>query len=146
MGVGGWMNAIGGGLSIAGGLYGMKTAKDAAGAMDPFGPYRGQYAQRLQALEANPGMVAQLPGFQAGIKALESSTAAGGYFGSGNAAAALTEFGGNFYERELARLAQLAGAGQSPGAGALGAAQITGQSLAGIGYGIGQLSRLFPGG
>lgn len=143
--LGGLARGINAGLNIFGGLYGMRQADKAAERMDPFGPYRARYAQMLQDLEANPGSIVSRPGFRAGLKALESSTAAGGYFGSGNAAAALTEFGGNFYDRERNFLAQLAGAGVQPGAGSLGALDVTGRSMAGIGYGIGQLAELFGG-
>ncbi len=145
MSAGQWLQALEAGTSIAGGLYGMRQAERAAERMDPFGPHRARYAQLLQDLEANPGSVSRLPGFRAGLRAIESSTAAGGYFGSGNAAAALSEFGGNFYQQELARLAQLAGAGATPGAGALGALDATGRSMASIGYGIGQLGQLLGG-
>jgi hypothetical protein len=141
-----WLDAGLGALDIAGGLYGMREARKASEAMDPFRDYRAGYAQKLAELEANPGSVMRLPGFQAGVRTIESNQGATGFYGSGNMLAALSEYGGNFYQQEADRLARLAGAYSTPGAGALGSAQLTGQSLASIGYGVGQLSRYFGGG
>lgn len=108
------------------GLYGIyegdqlkKQAQLLAGQADPFASQRGQYAAQLSALNANPGAVLPtLPGYQAGLDAVQRSLAAQGYTGSGNMMAALQQYGGNAYQQESARLAGLAGANANPGTGA----------------------------
>jgi len=123
-------------FDIGSGLYGMSLARDAAKASDPFAQYRGFYGQQLQALEANPSSITSRPGWRAGLEGVDRQMAARGYYGSGNMDAARTRYAGDFYQQESARLAQLAGAGQTPGAGQFPAAQLTGQGLASIGYGL----------
>lgn len=123
-------------FDIVSGLYGLKLARDARDASDPFAPYRGAYAQQLSELEANPNLITSRPGYKAGIEAVTRNNAARGYAGSGNETAVLSRYGGEFFNNELNRLATLAGAGQAPGAGMFPAANLTGQSLASIGYGL----------
>lgn len=144
-----WLQSLGSGASdlfakggvksifdIASGIYGMNLASDARKASDPFSPYRGAYAEQLSQLEANPGAIVNRPGFQAGLLAIDRSAAAKGYTGSGNAMSSLQRFGSDFYNQEAQRLAGLAGANQTPGAGQFPAAQLTSQSLASLGYGL----------
>lgn len=123
-------------FDIASGIYGMRLARDAREASDPFAPFRRGYAEQLMQLEANPGMIVNRPGFKAGLEAIQRNNAARGYAGSGNETAVLSRYGGEFFNNELNRLATLAGAGQTPGAGQFPAAQLTSQSLASIGYGL----------
>jgi hypothetical protein len=129
--------------SLASGAYGLKLAGDAREASDPFAPYRGIFANELMALEGNPNLITSRPGWSAGISAIDRGMAARGYTGSGNQAAALQRFGGEFYNNEANRLASLAGATQTPGAGQFPAAMLASQSLASIGNG---LARYFSGG
>lgn len=123
-------------FDIGSGLYGMSLARDAAKASDPFAQYRGFYGEQLQQLEQNPSSITSRPGWRAGLEGMDRQMAARGYYGSGNMDAARTRYAGDFYQQESARLAQLAGAGQTPGAGQISAAQLTGQGLASIGYGL----------
>ena len=123
-------------FDIGSGLYGMSLARDAAKASDPFAQYRGFYGEQLQALEQNPGSITSRPGWRAGLEGVDRQMAARGYYGSGNMDAARTRYAGDFYGQEMQRLAGLAGAGQTPGAGQFPAAQLTGQGLASIGYGL----------
>lgn len=133
--------------SIASGVYGMKLAGDARQASDPFAPYRGAYGAQLAALEANPGSIVSRPGFQAGLETIQRKSAASGYYGSGNMASALSRYSGDFYNQEAARLAGLAGAGQTPGAGQALGADLASQSLGSIGYGLApMLERFIRGG
>ncbi len=125
-------------FDVASGLYGMRLADKARDASDPFAPYRAGYAQQLQQLETNPSMITQRPGWSAGISAINSSAGATGLFGSGNEKAALARWGGDFYNAELARLAGLAGAGQTPGAGQFQAAMLDSSALASLAYGFGR--------
>ena len=136
-------------LTMGSGIYGLINAeqlKKQASLLqqqaDPFGQYRSQYAGQLSALEANPSSITTLPGYQAGMDAVTRSMGSQGYQGSGNMAAALQQYGGNFYNQEVQTLSGLAGANLNPAAagqlaltGTLGANQLTGQSLASLGYG-----------
>jgi hypothetical protein len=75
------------------------------------------YEQQLQALIADPSSVTKLPGYQfqfdEGVRAVERSSAANGFLGSGNEMTALTQYGqglaSNFYTTQANLLAQLAG-------------------------------------
>jgi hypothetical protein len=123
-------------FDVLSGLYGLKLAGDAREASDPFGPYRKGYADKLLALEADPGRIRGTPGFFSGQDAINRSMASKGYLGSGNQAAALQRFGGDFYQQEAGRLAGLAGAGIQPGNSYYNAADLAGRSLSNIGYGL----------
>jgi len=123
-------------FDVLSGLYGLKLANDAAAKSDPFGPYREGYAKKLQALEANPGTLRNTPGFFTGQDMINRSMASKGYLGSGNQAAALQRFGGDFYHQEANRLATLAGANINPGNTYFNAADLAGRSLSNIGYGL----------
>jgi len=122
-----------GALQLAGGLQSYQAGQQRLGQQQ-------QYAKQLQALMANPSSVQGLPGYQAGLQAVQRSQAAQGYQGSGNMAAALAGYGGQAYQQQLANLAQLQGQSapvSSPlsaltGAG-LGAYGI-GSGLSGLGY------------
>lgn len=111
-------------LNVGTGLYGIKQANDmrrfASNVMtrnDPFASERGRYAGMLSSLMANPGSIVNSPGYHAGEQAIMRRLAAQGYIGSGNMMKALHNFGGEQFDRETARLAQLAGANATPGAG-----------------------------
>ena len=123
-------------FDVLSGLYGLKLANDAVEKSDPFGPYREGYAKKLQALEANPGTLRNTPGFFTGQDMINRSMASKGYLGSGNQAAALQRFGGDFYHQEANRLAGLAGASIQPGNTYFNAADLAGRSLSNIGYGL----------
>lgn len=89
------------------------------------------YNNMLQQLIANPNSVQDLPGFgfflDTGSKAVASGMGASGFTGSGNEAAALTQFGqglaSSFYGQQTSLLASLSGvtAPSSP-ASSIGAA------------------------
>lgn len=123
-------------FDIVSGLYGLRLARDAREASDPFAQYRGFYGDQLMELERNPSLITSRPGYVAGLEAIGRNNAARGYAGSGNETAVLSRYAGDFYGQEMQRLAGLAGAGQTPGAGQFQAAQLTGQGLASIGYGL----------
>lgn len=141
-------------LSLASGVYGLtqsekqkKLAQAAAARADPFGPYRAQYAQEMSALSADPSKIFTMPGYKAGEQAVERRMAANGYLGSGNMAAALQKYGGDFFQQEMARLAGPAGANLNPGTaaqlemqGTSNAIELASRSLASIGYGLGTKS------
>lgn len=136
-------------LTIGSGLYGLseaqrlkQLAQGLSSQADPFGPFRGQYAQQLSALSADPTLIQKQPGYQAGLDAVQRSMAAQGYTGSGNMMAAIAKYGGDFYNQTLDRFSGLAGAGFNPAAGAqlnlegqIGSAQLAGSSLNRLAYG-----------
>jgi hypothetical protein len=133
-------------IDMASGVYGMKLAGDAREASDPFAKYREGYGAQLAALEANPNSIVTRPGFEAGLEAIQRTAGARGYAGSGNMISALGRYGGEFYNQEANRLATLAGAGQTPGAGQLGSAELASKSLGSIGYAVApMLERLMKG-
>jgi hypothetical protein len=117
---------------------------------NPFGAYRDQYAQQLQALMANPTSVERDPGFTGSrdqsLQQVQKLMAAQGYKGSGNMAAALYDRSNNFeldyINNKENQLAQLAGAGITPNySGAVSAqgaaAGLESSGLAAIGAGLG---------
>ena len=154
-GAGSMSSLLGGPLSTAwslgSGLYGMKKSKDmqkiaaqAASMQDPFGPYRAGYANDLRALMSDPSRITSMPGYKAGLDAVERKMASQGYLGSGNMMAALQKYGGDFFNQETARLAQLAGAQFGPSGGSalisgnISSNDLASKALASLGYGIRQ--------
>lgn len=157
-GVGGIFN--GGGpastaLNVGSGIYGLWQAAEmndlARKAMnkqpytfDPFGMgQRAPYAAQLAALMSNPALLEKYPGYQAGLQAVERTQAAQGYLGSGNMMAALSKYGGDAFNQETARLAQLSGANFPPSAvmpdtsglaGLAAGANLGGRALGTLGY------------
>lgn len=135
-------------FNIGSGLYGLyrgnqmqKLAEAAMKNDNPFGPERAHYAGLLRKLYENPKSIVKMPGYQAGIDAVTRKMASQGYLGSGNMMAALQKYGGDFFNAEAARLAQLAGAQFSPNSGASIQGQnysndLVSKALASIGYGL----------
>ena len=124
--IGGAFGPVGaavGGLADAYGTYqsgkdAKNAAQDAVGIADPFAPYRGQYAQSLSSLYANPSQITALPAYQfrlnQGLDAINRNAAAKGYLGSGNRLMELMRYGQDYgsqeFDREIARLSGLSGA------------------------------------
>lgn len=141
---------LGGLWSAGSGIYGLyqsdqlkKQAAKYAQQADPFGPYRSGYAQQLQGLMNDPSGVTKLPGYEAGLQAVQRSMAAQGYNGSGNMMAALSKYGGDFYNNAVSQLSGLAGANINPANGAMiglqgsaGGANLALNSLGLIGKGL----------
>ena len=141
----GTINTVGNLGSTAYGLYNANQIRQQAQRLDAMAPYRAGYAAQLAQLNANPGSVTSLPGYQFGMdqgsQALQRAAAAQGYTGSGNAQIALQQYGQNYANQYLQQqqqyLAALAG-GSNPAAvqGTALAAQLAGQSLGSLGYGL----------
>lgn len=139
--------AMRGYMGIGSGLYGLyqanqmkKLSQQAMDRSDPFGPERAQYAQRLRELYADPSGVQNLPGYKAGLQAVERKMASQGYNNSGNMMLALHDYGGRAFDSEANRLGTLAGAGMQPDARAAimarqGASDLTSRSLASMAFG-----------
>jgi hypothetical protein len=136
-------------LTMGSGLYGIyegqqqqQLAKQLQASADPFASQRGQYQQQLAVLNANPSSMTSLPGYQAGLEAVQRSGAAQGYTGSGNMMAGLAKYGQDFFNQQQQTLGGFAGAGINPASGAQlnlqatqGGMGLTGQGLASLGYG-----------
>ena len=116
-----------GGLQLLGGLQSYEAGQQRLGQQQ-------QYAKQLQALMANPSSVQGLPGYQAGLQAVQRSQAAQGYQGSGNMAAALAGYGGQAYQQQLANLSALQGQ-SAPVSSPM--ASLTGAGLGAYGLGSG---------
>lgn len=107
-------------LQIGSGLYGIAAGQQQQA-------LARQAAERFQMPTAD---VTQLPGYQAGLEAVQRSLAAQGYQGSGNMMAALQNYGQNAYQQAVQNYMQgqqLAGGLTSQGTG------LTGQGLASLG-------------
>jgi len=139
-------------LSIGSGIYGMtqaeklrKLAQIQSQKADPWGESGGRAlaGTQLQGLMTDPSKITTMPGYEAGLQAVQRSMAANGYLGSGNMMTALAKYGGDFYNNAISQLSGLAGAGINPGTaagininGATSANDLASRSLASIGYGI----------
>ena len=146
-----YLSMVGPAMSIGSGIYGMsqadqlrKRSEEAARTANPWGTSGGQNVaiQQLMALMQNPGSLMSDPGYKARMMGVERQNAKYGA-GSGNMAVAAANASGDYYGQRLMQLGQLAGAPGNPGGAAqigLGgyqaANQLTGQSLASIGYGV----------
>jgi hypothetical protein len=120
---------IGGLGQLAGGVGAMQAGRQSgqlAGQADPFSPYRSQYAAQLAQLMQDPNTVTKTPGYQfnlaQGLEAQQAQQASQGRLVSGGALLQSQQFGqqlaGQTYQQQLATLASLSGASQSPATGA----------------------------
>ena len=125
-----------GGLNIASGLTQLSRGRSLSRSSDPFAKYRAGYGAQLAALEANPSSMTNLPGYQAGLQAIQRAGAAQGYTGSGNMAVSLAKYGGDFYNQQVNRLAGLAGAGAPVGQGAMEGNAMEGAGIGAISQGL----------
>lgn len=91
------------------GLYGLYNAMQQQRAAQAEENRRKQYQQRIDALMANPNQITSMPGYQAGLEAVQRSMAAQGFTGSGNMMAGLAKYGGDFYQQQLNNLTAQAG-------------------------------------
>lgn len=149
---------ISSGLSIVSGIYGMKRSNDlmkiaerAAAMQDPFGAQRPQYQAMLSQLMADPSKITTMPGYTAGMQAVERRLASQGYLGSGNMMTAMAEYGGSFFDKEANRLASLAGANIGPSGGGVlmqganSSYDAASKALASLGFGVKDIARILYG-
>jgi hypothetical protein len=100
-----------------GGIGGHGGGGSASGEQQTIFAEQQNYEQQLEKLIADPSSVTKLPGYEfqlgQGTTAVARQMAGSGYLGSGNEAAALTQYGQglaqNFYTTQANLLAQLAG-------------------------------------
>lgn len=110
----GWAKAGLGGYQLYQSQQLKKMAETYLEKADPMAKYRAGYAEKLAALMANPSSITSVPGYQAGLEAVRASGAGQGWTSGGNMMVALNKYGGDFYNQEASRLAQLAGAQFNP--------------------------------
>lgn len=129
--IGGAAVSLVGGALLGGGGGGSTPSSQQQQVYDPYAPYRGAAAQKLNALMADPSTLTSLPEYQAQMQAASRAMAAQGYTGSGNALVAAANAGGQAYQQAFNNLAMLSGAGQSPAYGASAAEQgnLAGQQM-----------------
>lgn len=83
-------------------LSAFQGSKGGLGAMEVLsGLYALDQSRKLQAMTRppNPADLTKMPGYQAGLEAVERSLASQGYQGSGNMMAALQKYGGDAYSQ-----------------------------------------------
>lgn len=115
------MQQLGSGLEIAGGLFGLYSGSENMVAMrrqremqQQLQRQQQQYRDQLTALSNNPGSIQNLPGYQAGLTAVERKMASQGFQGSGNMMAELANYGQTAYNNQFTQLSNLAGLGYNP--------------------------------
>jgi hypothetical protein len=116
-------SAIGGAMAGGGGTSGTQAQT----MVDPFAPYRGDYAKQLNSLMTNPSSVATLPGYQAslnqGTNTLNRELAATGRNQSGAEQVALSQYGQQFqsqaFNDQFQKLSVLSGASANPASGGM---------------------------
>jgi len=139
-GAGGGSNFLGNAMALSSlanagiGAYQSNQLMQASQAADPWARYRAQYGDQLNQLMQNPSQIQNIPGYEAGMQAIQRSLAAQGYQGSGNMMNAMAQYGGNFYQQQLQNLSSLAGVGNTQLGlqGQFNASNMLGQSLQGI--------------
>lgn len=106
LGGGGLLSSLFGGSGLveaAGGLGGMMSGLGGLGGItNVIGGLTGLFgSNRISNLAQlpSPGQVTSIPGYQAGLDAVQRSMAAQGYQGSGNMMAALSKYGGDAYNQ-----------------------------------------------
>ena len=142
---GGWIGVAIAGVGLAnqlfggGGSGGGPSPGQIMQATDPYGPYRGAAATRLNSLMANPSSITSLPEYNAAMQGVQRQMAAQGYLGSGNALTAAADASGQAYQQAFNNLAMLAGANYAPGSGMGTAANVGQQNWQNQQYWLGQL-------
>lgn len=134
-GMGGGSGALGSVGDLLRGGFGLYQANQLRHAAQPSAINQQAEAQ-LQALMANPSGVTNLPGYGAGLEAVQRGMAAGGFLGSGNMATALQKYGGDFYNNAVGQYSNLSQLGRGNDANyRMGSIQLAGQALNSLGYG-----------
>lgn len=105
----------------------------------------------LSQLMADPSKITTMPGYTAGMQAVERRLASQGYLGSGNMMTAMAEYGGSFFDKEANRLASLAGANIGPSGGGVlmqganSSYDAASKALASLGFGVKDIARILYG-
>lgn len=86
-------------MQILSGIQGRRKAKGLRGQMQSAVPEIDAVREGMRL--PDPSDVTKLPGYQAGLEAVRRSMASQGYQGSGNMMAALSKYGGDFYNQAV---------------------------------------------
>lgn len=132
---------LGKGLSNGGGLNNLLSGVSAiyqARQMAKLGkgtPYSQVAGDQLTTLLNDPSSITKMPGYEAGLEAVQRTGAKQGYLGSGNMMIALDKYGGDFYNNTVRQLMGIA----EPGRGIdqqynFGGTQLFGEGLNSLGY------------
>lgn len=102
--------------SWAGSRTPMQLMRMGGGAL---GLYRANQLQKMARMP-DPGSMKDMPGYQAGLDAVQASMASQGYTGGSNAAAAIGKYGADFYNQNVNQRLMMGGAMQGAGVQQLG--------------------------
>lgn len=95
---------------------------------------------QLDALLKDPSSMTKLPGWEAGLEAVQRSGAANGYLDSGNMMIGLQKYGGDFYNNTLRQLSAIANEGRGIDQQYnFAATDLTGHAINNFGYGLTKL-------
>ena len=125
--IGSLVNTIG---SVGGALY---NSNKLAG-LGKGTPAQQTANSQLNTLLQNPSSITSMPGYAAGLQAVERTGAAQGYLGSGNMMVGLDQYAGNFYNQTLQTLSGIGQ--QNAGVNAeytIGGMQLFGQGMNSLG-------------
>jgi hypothetical protein len=126
---------LGGAADLLRGGFGLYQSNQLKKAAQPSAINRQAEAE-LAALMADPNRITSMPGYEAGLEAVQRGMAAGGYLGSGNMATALQKYGGDFYNNALTQYGNLSQLGRGNEATyRMGGIELAGQALNSLGYG-----------
>lgn len=128
----GWLDLLKGGMSL---YQSSQMAKN--GTPSPAAQIANS---QLAALLADPSSMTKLPGYEAGIQAVQRSGAANGYLGSGNMQVGLSKYAGDFYNNTLRQLSSIANEGRGIDQQYnLASTALTGHAINNFGYGLTKL-------
>jgi len=128
----GWGDILKGGI----GLYQAYGLNKASRGTQSSRIAEAQLAQLLQ----NPDSITSMPGYEAGLDAVERRAAGQGYLGSGNLKIALAKYGGDFYNQSVSQLSGIANRNYATDQQyKFGSLQLLGQGLNSMAYGFSQL-------
>lgn len=145
-GYGGWLknlspdllksfsNLLGGSDSLVKGLYALYQSKRFTD-LGKGTPSQQTANAQLNTLLQDPNQIYKMPGWEAGLQAVQRTGAGQGYLGSGNMMVALNKYGGDFYNNTVRQLNDIATGGQNVQAAYTTAgADLFGQGTNSIGY------------
>lgn len=133
---GGFGKLFGGsGVDLLRGGYGLYQSNQLKKASQPSAINKQAEAQ-LAALMTDPSSITSMPGYEAGLEAVQRGMASQGFLGSGNMATALQKYGGDFYNQALGQYSGLSQLGRGNEATyRMGGIELAGQALNSLGYG-----------
>lgn len=150
------MSVVGDIMGIATGVQDYKHGKAARNVERKALNTSSQAYGQLQDLMSDPSKITEMPMYKAGLEAVQRALGQQGLTGSGNAVLGLSEYGGNFYQQQMALLASIAqgnapefgegGKVQAGGAGRIASIASGGNYRGGGGGGGGGMGGLGGGG